>query len=257
MAVNFNGTTGDHVDMGNGSSLNIATNGPISMCAWVSVPTLTPAAGGTLMGKGFTTTTAYTIGVDNNINGIFWGSFDGTNTRGYQTGALGGSFGPIPYSTLGWSINQFHHVYGEHDGVTTWRIAFDGGFFGTNVTDTGVYSNAAPFKLGLVDANGTNVQPAAGCLADVAVFSGPLTATEVANLGNGTLRPKTGMSKTLLGYWKLDTTVATQLDLSGNGNNGATTGTTTCGNSPPFSSSLPLGEATLSAVGRRVTAVGY
>ena len=74
-------------------------------------------------------------------------------------------------------------------------------------------------------------------MADAALFNGPLTGTEITNLANGTLRPNTGMSKTLLGYWKMDAAAATQTDFSIFGNTGTAVAgaiTNTCGTSPPY-----------------------
>ena len=82
--------------------------------------------------------------------------------------------------------------------------AYDVSSGGTSDT-VGPINNAARFAVSAVDNVGAFVQFFAGCVADPAVFNGPLTGTEITNLGNGSLRPNTGMSQTLLGYWPLDT----------------------------------------------------
>jgi hypothetical protein len=82
-------------------------------------------------------------------------------------------------------------------------------------------------------------QFAAGCVADVALFNGPLTTLEVTNLGNGSLRPSGVTSKTLLGYWPMDTLANPELDSTSNHNNGAFIGSPTlCGNSPTYTGTV-------------------
>lgn len=237
MAVVFGGTP-DRIECGSSFNLNFTDSAPMSMSCWVSVSTLTPAGAQALCGRGFDgTKTAYSLATDNTGPGIDWYSFNSPTVHGFAPSSAGGG-GVILYSALGWAINQFHHVYGQYDG-TQWNIAFDGGFTLTPVTDAGEFNVPAPVKfvIGAIDSNGTPGQFFTGCLADVALYNGPLTATEVTDLGNGTLRPNTSMSKQLLGYWPLDVAAATYTDMSGLGNTGTAFGgaaTNTCSNSPPY-----------------------
>jgi hypothetical protein len=229
MAVNFNGTTDYYAMAGNAAAVDIATNASMSLVCWVNLPTLTPLAQGQITGKGYDGTNgAYAFSVTVGPPTFNWGSFNNTS----------GSHGLTPtLATLGWAANSWHHVYGDYNsGTTTWNLYVDGVFNASSVDAVGPFHTTTRFTIGANDVIGTIGQYEGACIADVAVFSGPLTTTEIGNLGNGTLRPNTSMSKTLLAYFPLNGGAHTQSDLSGNGNTvtAGSTDPTTCSSSPPF-----------------------
>lgn len=233
MAVSFNGTT-SVIDMGNGGVLNLANNAPISFMTWVNFSSL--AGTQAFLAKGFDgTNTAYQF-QQSTTPSLFAGSFNSS------TGTHGTTWNP---ST--WSTSQWHHAYAEYTGnpgTQTWSIYIDGVFIVSTVDATGpINIGGRSFTLGAVDNSGfgSYIQFFAGCMADTVVFNGPLTPTEISQLGTGLIRPPSVASQTMLGYWALDTALTTQPDLSGNNNNGTATATTTCANSPPYATVIPVG----------------
>jgi Concanavalin A-like lectin/glucanases superfamily len=230
MAANFNGTSDVYGTAGNAAALDISNNQPMSLVCWVNLATLSPAAQGGIVSKGFDgSNTAYSFAVSIGPPSISWGSFTG-NTTSHGT--------VVTLAALGWSVNTWHHIYGDYtgSGTTTWNFYADGAFVGSSVDATGPVHTTKRFSTGATDINGAFGQWTAACIADVAVFNGPLTTTEIGHLGNGTLRPNTGMSQTLLGYWPLTAGGHSQADTSGNGNTitAGATDPTTCASSPAY-----------------------
>lgn len=234
MAVAFNGTT-DYIDMGPATAVDFANNAPMSFMTWVNFSSLANTQ--TFVSYGFDgSNTGYQFQQGGGL--LFAGSFINPNTHG------------TTWNPTTWGTSQWHHCYGEYTGnpgTQTWSIYIDGVFIVSTVDAVGpVNIGGRTFAVGAIDiGSGTFVQFFAGCLADVAVLNGPLTPTEISNLGQGLIRPSAGLSQALLGYWTLDTAAATQPDLSGNGNTGSAVGgaiTNTCGTSPPYGGlSPPIG----------------
>jgi len=229
MAASFNGSS-DVYDMGVGPNLLLGNT--IALVCWVNFSVLNVTQ--TFVAGGFTgSTTAYQFqSAAGTPPTLFWGSFDGA------------PHGPTWNST--WSTGQWHHVYGHYTGpgTTTWSLYIDGVFAQSSFDATGIQAGRH-FTAGAVDNVGTAVQFLNGCLADVALFNGPLTLPEISGLGTGTLRPNGVASQPLLGYWPMDVGGATTPDNSVNGNIGATgvlagstTNPGTCGTSPPYNVGL-------------------
>jgi Concanavalin A-like lectin/glucanases superfamily len=230
MAVSFNGTS-DAYAMGNVE--NIASKAPMSLMCWVNFPAF-PQGPQTFLSKGFNgTLTAYQFQQVTGLN-IVWSSFNGSS--------------PGTTWNISWgNANAWHHIYGDYDGAH-WHFYSDGVLVATT-TDAivGPQLTSNQFVIGAIDVNGTIGQFSALCMADAAVFNGPLTSTEITNLANGTLRPSAGMSQTLLGYWPLNVGGATTPDMSGNGNNGTavTSSPTTCATGPVFVTPFLPGHASI------------
>ena len=186
----------------------------------------------TILGKGYdvpANSTAYYFALTGTPFTINWGTFDGTSHHGFSA----------TVASLGLAASTWYHFYGDYTGAggspaSTWRFALNGTMIGSGVSDAvGPSSNPAHFTIGAAEISpgGTYVQNFQGCMADAALFSGPLTLTEITKLGNGTLRPPGVTSKTLWGSWAMDLAPATQPDGSSFGNNGAANGTVVCGSS--------------------------
>ena len=228
MAVHFDAaSTSDFITMGNPSALAIAANAPMAMCCWVTFNSI--AGTQTLLGKGYDgTSTSYVFQIVPGPPTLNWTSFNsGTGTHGVQ----------IPLSSMGVTTGPWYHFYGEYTGSGTHWNFYVNGILQASVPDAvGPQSNSTNFEVGAVDLTGTPGQWFSGCIADAAVFNGPLTGAEILALGTGVSRPSISMSQTLLGYWTLNTNITTQPDLSGNHNDGTSAGSTIalCGDSPPY-----------------------
>jgi hypothetical protein len=225
MAASFNGTS-DAYDAGN--VLGTSLNQPIAVVCWVNFASL--AGTQTFFDKGFNgSNTPWQLqSVAGSPATLFWGSFDGA-THG------------ITWNST-WSISAWHHVYGDYTG-TAWNLYIDGILVAGPTTATGPVTGGRDLGIGFVDANGTPSQFFSGCLADAAIFNGPLNSSEITALANGSGRPRAGMSQTLLGYWAMDVGGTTQADTSGGGNNANQVTSTpgTCGTSPTFGTSVFTG----------------
>jgi len=226
MAVNFNGSGDIIVNGASTGSTNISNNAPLAMSCWVNFSSLTGTQ--TFLNKGFDgTNTAYQFqSVSGTPNTLFWGSFVNPTTHGP-------TWSPSTLATGTW-----YNIYGEYTGnpgSTIWNLYVANSLVATSTDATGPVVASQVFAAGGIITSGspTGTQFFAGCMADAALYAAPLSGTERANLANGTLRPNTSMSQSLLLYWKMDV-AGNQTDLSGNGNTGTATGTTTCGTSPPF-----------------------
>jgi Concanavalin A-like lectin/glucanases superfamily len=220
-ARSFDGSS-QFVNMGNGSPLNITAGATFSMSIWANMAN---SAGGqqTIFGKGFDSTP--------NTTCYFFQINAGVISIGSYNGAVSGV---SPTWTFG--NNSWHNLYGDFDGTSTWRLYVDGTLIGSGNTGTrGPENNTRSVFAGAADTNSGTVQRFSGCLADAAIYNGRLTGTEIANLANGSLRPNTGMSQTLLGYWFLNGTSSPEPDQTSNGNNGTVTGTnpSVCASGPP------------------------
>ena len=200
MAVSFNGSS-DVILMGNVSPLTIANNAPFAVSCWVNFASISGVP--VLIAKGFDVAgdiAPYELFLDASTPKI-----------GFQSVDTGGTVGHGTSATVAWSTGQWHHIYGDYTGAggtpaSTWRLYLDGSPASSAFDTTGPINNSEQFSLGALRTSTASFQNFLnGCMADAAVYNGPLTGTEITNLGNGTLRPNTGMSQTLLGYWKLDT----------------------------------------------------
>jgi hypothetical protein len=225
-ARQFDGST-QYVDMGAAALLSIGANAPMALCCWINFATL--AGTQTFLGKGF----------------------DGTNTAYmFQQGGgalIFGSFGPSVVNgttwTSTWSTGQWHHCYGDYTGsggtpASTWRIYIDGGSVATTFNTIGPIVTGRDFVAGAVNSSGGTpfLQLFTGCMADAALFNGPLTNIEISGLAAGSIRPNSSMSQTLLGYWPLNGTSSPEPDnSSGSPNPGTVTGSnpSVCASGPP------------------------
>lgn len=220
MARRFNGTSDFCATTGSPTALNLSGT-PVSMCCWINFSSLA-AANQNLLGKGYDgSNTAYYIGISPTqlSVGVFNGAFVGVLWSGYTFGT-----------------STWVHIYGEWDG-TSWRLYSSGVSVAGPTAGVGPISTTARFVVGAIDVNGAIAQFVSADICDAAVFNGSLTGPEIASLASGGLRPNTGMSKTLLGYWKMDASNPAA-DLSGNGNNLNITGTTVVAD-PPFTTAGP------------------
>jgi hypothetical protein len=225
-ARSFDGAT-QYVNAGNNTPLNIANNAPMALCCWINFATL--AGTQTFIGKGFDgSTTAYMFQQGGGI--LSFGSFSSSTLNGTL------------WNPSTWGTGQWHHCYGDYTGsggtpASTWRIYIDGGFVISTFNTIGPINNGRSFVMGGVDTSSSGViQLLTGCMADAALFNGPLTTLEIGGLGSGSIRPTSSMSQTLLGYWPLSGTPSPEPDNSpGSPNPGTVVGTnpSVCGTGPP------------------------
>lgn len=225
MARSFSGTSGSFINMGAASIVNFADNSPMALACWVNFAVLTGTQ--SFVARGYDGRTGYSF-QDDGTN-LSFGSFDGSVTHGASWART--------YATGAW-----HHIYGDYSGTPgtgVWRLFVDGSQVNTVTDTTGpLLVTARDFTAGGVNTSGVGAisQSFAGNMCDVAVWNGPLTGTEISNLGGGTVRPSLTMSKTLLGYWPFNGG-SPEPDLSGNGNVGVLTGTGFVAD-PPFVSNV-------------------
>jgi hypothetical protein len=212
MARTFNGTT-QYFNCGAAAPLNLSPGAPFGMSCWANVPAMATTPAFALMGRGFDSSaghTSYFFQLDS--TNIWVGSYDGAL---HEVGA--------GYTLL---VGNWHHIYGDWTG-STWNMYLDGTFFSNGQT-TGPTSVASSiqFYIGAAD-NGSPGNFAACSLADCALWSGPLSSTDIGKLGNnsGSLTAvrannSTITSATLRGYWPLNQASGNEPDQSGNHNDG-------------------------------------
>lgn len=237
MARLFRGVVTDRLDGGLTSILQVPDDSPLATAAWVKWTSFLGVTT-TILSRGYNgATTAWSMQGDATLAA---NSYDGTTVNGV-------AINPNP-ATLGvWCYCYFDVA------SLLWRAYFNGGFVTSAVQAKGVIQNGRSFTIGVVDNNGSSfVQPIDAAIADVAIWDGPLTDPEIANLAAKLIRPTSvglltaedgtttltaedgvtplrpemgGMSRNLLGYWPLETAGALEPDTSGNGTNLTVTGT--------------------------------
>lgn len=138
-------------------------------------------------------------------------------------------------STVASLLNTWVHLCGTYDGSTQ-RLYVNGSQQASGAaTGTIDFNTSSNFCIGQDTIHTSNTF--AGRIADVAVWSTPLTALEVAALSKG-IRPPAIRPLSLKGYWPLDGLQSPEPDFSGNANNGTLTGTTSAFG-PPFTLFTP------------------
>jgi hypothetical protein len=222
MARSFNGTNqAFYADSGTGAPTGLATGAIFSMACWVNFASFPAVV--TFLGKGFDGT---------NTNYFFQTDTTPLVTVGAFNGTPEGVNGSYVAGTGVWT-----HVYGDWNG-SVWSIWFNGTSqaSGSTIGPTAI-TLARFFVMGAADNTGTAgsfTQWTACSLADCAVWNGPLNPTDIGNISGKTLgggtnsagraSTATNTGRTLLGYWPLNGSTNTELDLSANSKNATGTG---------------------------------
>lgn len=202
MARSLNGST-DQIDAGTSGTLQ-----PTSACTcsiWINPGTLSNAYN-QLIGWDFChifLKSNSKLALYVNVGGNTF-NYDGTGTN-----------------TL--SSNTWYHIaWTAASGVAAITGYVNGVSDGSVNGNSGALVQSGNFTMGW--DHGTAGRNFPGKLADGAVWSTVLSASEIAALAAG-IRPKDIRSSSLVGYWCLDGINSPEPDLSGNAKNGTLTGT--------------------------------
>lgn len=191
MARSFNGSS-DEVDIGNIAILKPAS---LTISVWCN-PT------------DFVNSYA---GVVTNYSGSGTGIFVRTDGKpAFYSGSVVDPF------TATLTAGTWAHLAGTASAGIAQTAYFNGAPAGTGSATGPVYST--DMKIGMVNTRFK------GSIADVAMWSVVLTASEIAALAAGA-RPHRIRTASLVGYWPLDGIQSPEPDLSGNANSGTLTGT--------------------------------
>ena len=221
MARSFNGTNqAFYADLGTGAPTGFTAGQAFSMACWFNLTAL-PGGVVTFLGKGFDgTNTNYFFQTDATPT-VAVGSFNGS------VQGINNTYNPPSGPTGVWA-----HIYGDWDGAA-WHLYLNG----TSISSGGaigpaVITNTRYFVMAAADATGTagSFTQWTNCsLADVAVWNGSLNTTDIQSISglalgggaNSAARANTATSsgRTLLGYWPLNGSTGTELDLSVNSKN--------------------------------------
>ena len=233
MARLFNGST-DQIDCGSPSVLNIT--GSVSLSAWIYLASSFGSGYQAIFGRWDDSDTPFrsyllTLSGSGTLNGCVLFLDQGGSTH-YVISSQAISFFPG-----GW-----HHVAGTFNVSSGNAYLYIDGTL-SNSASTGLtgLSNA---PLDNIIGNGNSSDAYFdGTIADVAIWSGVLTAQDIAALAAG-MPPWLFRDQPLVGYWPLDGLQSPEPDLSGNQNNGTLTGTSRGTSGPPttlwFGGSSPL-----------------
>lgn len=165
-AIFINGGN-QYVSAPNSSSLDIPTNGSVTMCAWVNL-TAYPSAGddfAEIVAKRSGATYAY--GINFRTVGGNWFQVFTQGSSGIQN-----------FTTYVLPLGKWTHVCGVISGSPT-ALYINGQLYGTLGTGGGVLSTSDPLAIGnIVD----NSEPFTGAIDDVRVYNRALTASDVAQL---------------------------------------------------------------------------
>jgi len=228
LARGFGGTTADHIDATAVSSLDIT--GDISIAGWVYISTAVGFS--TVLYKGHDNVQADR---KNNYN-IDFGSDGKTFRFLYIDGS--NNFQGYASAANAISITTWHHIALKYTFGTgsSMQLYLDGstlsGSWIAGTGNTATVTNTDKLYFGAFLKTGSTYQnPSNGSLADFGIWNTLLTAGEISALAKGVSPNLTrrSSSKFYMPFWG---TSSTEADLSGNGANGAVTGTTVSAHAP-------------------------
>ena len=192
----------------------------VTVEAWVYASTYAP--GGFIVGKN-PVNQNWELFVYNNL--IYWRT-GGTNCSG--TGAT-------DLTVTAPTTNTWHHIVAVQNG-STGQIYIDGGLAGTSSTMAAIGNSTYPVEIGRYGtyAGCTAAWYFVGSIANVAIYSAPLSATRIqAHYSAGRPAPQNSnpypsavLSDSPYGYWRLGEGSGSAVDSTGNGNTGTYMGTT-------------------------------
>jgi len=165
--LRFDGSN-DYVNVGNPSSLQIATNGQITMSTWIKVSSF-PTSGNFVyfIGKGYDGTEAYFLRVKNNSGTlrVDAGSYDGTDHM-------------ASWNISSWNTNEWHHLTGVYNG-TKWIVYFDGIQKASTTTD-GPENNNMNVSIGAFYNSGSFQRFFSGIIDQVHIYNYARTPAQIA-----------------------------------------------------------------------------
>jgi hypothetical protein len=197
-AGNFNGQT-TYINAGSGNSLNVATGGSVTMCAWVYPASTASSTTQAIIAKRGVASYPYAIN--------FVGS---TNTINVFTSGSSG----IASFTYGFQKNKWTFLCGVISSAPT-ALYINGANLANSGGGGGVTANAVE-SLTL----GSDYGPTEffnGSLANVQLYNAALSANQVMQLYSEGISGAPLASANTIGWWPLN---GNSQDYSGNGNNG-------------------------------------
>ena len=221
-ALKFNGSS-QYSNLGNPTALQIT--GAITLSAWVNFSSFPTANNGCVVNcaaiieKGYNGTT----------ESYFVRYFYDGSTKKLQAGSFTGSTSFVTSWTINFSLNSWHLVTGEYDGVN-WVLYVDGVKMSSTAAASGALATSVAASIGGASISGSFTRFFPGTIDDVRIYNRALSAQEVAQLyamGQATIAHSNtvALSNGLVGYWPLDGnttswTSGTTQDASGSGNTG-------------------------------------
>jgi hypothetical protein len=205
MARSFNGTS-DKVAVANG----LLSAYPFTMAGWVNLSSSTNTVALVVCGINGVST----------YSGVFLDS--STSKVDAQTNVSGVSFSQA-VSASGATVGVWAHCAATFTNSTI-TAYLNGGNSGSGANTVNPPSGYTVANAGARDANSSTANFLAGSIADTAIWTVALTASEISALANGA-RPNTIRPANLIFWWPLGGIQSPEPDLSGKANNGTLTGT--------------------------------
>ena len=162
-ALQFNGTSGTLVSLGNPSKL--AFTGQITLSAWIKPTSITTAQ--------------YIIdhrtGTTNDVFLMI------TSTGLYEVGVNNGSFHGATYAIPSSDMGAWVHLAGTYDG-TTWRLYLNGILVASSVSSTGAISPNGNWGIGGALSGSQSKRYFTGAIDDVRIYNTAISSSAVGGL---------------------------------------------------------------------------